>query len=248
MTEAIHQRLDSIRLDFRVNILHACESGSRAWGFASPDSDYDVRFIYIHKRDHYLSIDEPHDVIELPISDLLDINGWELRKALRLFRKSNAPLYEWLQSPIVYQSDPDFIESLRGLMSTYFSPRAMMHHYLSMVNNVMNNDLSGIEVKLKKYFYALRPILASRWIAEYNEVPPMEFAKLRVLLDKDLHTIIDDLLAKKATVDEKFAINPIMEIHRWLDSQLAYCESRIPDASRSSDSEPLNELFRKFIL
>jgi predicted nucleotidyltransferase len=243
----IFEKLKDIEPQFTVSNLFACESGSRAWGFASPDSDYDVRFLYVHKRDYYLSIDEPRDVIELPINDLLDINGWELRKALRLFRKSNAPLYEWLQSPIVYQSDPDFIEALRGLMSTYFSPRSMMHHYLSMASNVMNNDLSGSEVKLKKYFYALRPVLASRWIVEYNEVPPMEFGKLRVLLDKDLHAIIDDLLAKKATVDEKFAISPIMEIHRWLDSQLSYCESRIPDASKSSDSEPLNELFRKFI-
>lgn len=248
MVTKIHLSLREIERIESIKLLYTCESGSRAWGFASPDSDYDVRFLYAHKRNYYLSIDEPRDVIELPINDLLDINGWELRKALRLFRKSNAPLYEWLQSPIVYQSDPDFIAAIRKLMSTYFSPRAMMHHYLSMANNVMSNDLSGSEVRLKKYFYALRPILASRWIAEYNEVPPMEFGKLRVLLDKDLTALIDDLLAKKATVDEKFTIKPIIEIHRWLDSQLAYCESRIPDASRSSDSEPLNELFRKFVL
>src|SRR5690606_11630003 len=160
--------------------------------------------------------------------DLLDINGWELRKTLRLFRKSNGPLYEWLLSPIVYQSNPRFIEELRGLMEVYFSPRAMMHHYLSMANNVVDVDLSGREVKLKKYFYALRPTLASRWIIEYNEVPPMEFGKLRVLLDSDVNSIVDELLSKKATVDERFLIKPVMEIHWWLGNQIEYCESRIP--------------------
>src|SRR5690349_19783163 len=106
MHEEIVGRLGSVEEEFDVRVLYACESGSRAWGFASPDSDYDVRFVYVHKADYYLSIDDQRDVIEVPINDLLDINGWELRKALRLFRKSNAPLYEWLQSPIVYSADP----------------------------------------------------------------------------------------------------------------------------------------------
>src|SRR5688572_12611281 len=164
MKEIIFEKLKSIEHQFDVKILYACESGSRAWGFASPDSDYDVRFIYVHKMDYYLSIDEQRDVIELPINDVLDINGWELRKALRLFRKSNAPLYEWLQSPIVYAADPGFVDGLKSLMSGIFSARAGMHHYLSMAKSVFDSELSGEMVKLKKYFYALRPILAAMWI------------------------------------------------------------------------------------
>ena len=166
MKEIIVSKLNAIEYKSNVRILYACESGSRAWGFASPDSDYDVRFIYVHPREHYLSVDEQRDVIELPINDLLDINGWELRKALRLFKKSNGPLYEWLQSPVVYDQNNEFIDDLKNLMPHYFSPRANMHHYLSMAKTVFESDLAGGEVRLKKYFYALRPILACRWIAD----------------------------------------------------------------------------------
>lgn len=248
MREIILEKLEMLKRQFGIMILYACESGSRAWGFSSPDSDYDVRFIYVHSKDHYLSIDEHRDVIELPIKDLLDINGWELRKALRLFRKSNAPIYEWFQSPIVYESDPSFKSEVQVLMNNYFSSRGMMHHYLSMANNVVDNDLSGPEIKLKKYFYALRPVLASRWIADNKEVPPMEFGKLRELLAPELNIVVDDLLSRKAQVEEKFAVKPIMEIHRWLGNQIEYCEGHIPEALPLQDSEPLNDLFRRYVL
>jgi hypothetical protein len=146
------------------------------------------------------------DVIELPINDELDINGWELRKALRLFRKSNGAVYEWLQSPVVYQADESFLTDIRNEMNTYFSPRAMVHHYLSMAKGVVNNDLDGNEIKLKKYFYVLRPTLACRWIIDRKEVPPMEFGKLRLLLDAGLNEIVDNLLEKKAHADEKSTV------------------------------------------
>ena len=97
------RRLDAVEREEDVRVLYACESGSRAWGFASPDSDYDVRFIYVHRPDWYLSIVDRRDVIERPIVDEYDLSGWELRKTLRLFRKSNPPLIEWLGSPIVYR-------------------------------------------------------------------------------------------------------------------------------------------------
>ncbi len=169
MDSIIKDKLKEMEQAYNVKILYACESGSRAWGFASPDSDYDIRFIYVHPKEYYLSVDEQRDVIELPINDLLDINGWGLRKALRLFRKSNGPLYEWLQSPIVYNQDNEFANDIKNLMPSYFSPRATMHHYLSMAKSVFENDLVGVEVRLKKYFYVLRPILACRWIADRRE-------------------------------------------------------------------------------
>jgi uncharacterized protein len=246
MDQIIKEMLQEIESNHNVKILYACESGSRAWGFASPDSDYDVRFVYVHPKEHYLSIEEQRDVIELPINDLLDINGWELRKALRLFKKSNAPLYEWLQSPIVYLAEQSFASEIQEQMSNYFSPRAMMHHYLSMAKSAMDNDLSGSEVKLKKYFYAVRPILACRWIADCNEVPPMEFGKLRRLLDANLNQVVDDLLVKKSQVGEKFVIKPIAELHAWLKTQIEYCESHVPK-SVSNESNSLNELFRKYV-
>ena len=248
METKIKQSLFEIETKYYVNVVYASESGSRAWGFPSPDSDYDVRFIYVHHKEYYLSVDEQRDVIELPINDLLDINGWELRKALRLFKKSNGPLYEWLQSPIVYAQNNEFIDDLKNLMPHYFSPRAIMHHYLSMSKTVFENELAGGEVRLKKYFYALRPILACRWIADRREVPPMEFGELRVLFANDLNNIVDDLLKQKAVVDEKYVIKPIEQLHSFIKREIEYCEKAVPGlASVNADSDLLNNLFRKYV-
>jgi len=134
MRKRIIQALQGIAETHDVRILYACESGSRAWGFASQDSDYDVRFIYVRKPEWYLSIDLEHkpDVIELPIVDELDVNGWDLRKALQLFRKSTPPLLEWLDSPIVYLENDSAAARLRPLAPTSYSPMACMYHYFKM--------------------------------------------------------------------------------------------------------------------
>ncbi len=89
MERTIKAGLAEIEAQENVRIVYACESGSRAWGFPSSDSDYDVRFIYLHPLEWYLSIEKRRDVIERPITGVLDVNGWDLRKALQLFRKSN---------------------------------------------------------------------------------------------------------------------------------------------------------------
>jgi predicted nucleotidyltransferase len=245
--EIILKKLKAIEHQFDVRILYACESGSRAWGFASPDSDYDVRFVYVHKADYYLSIDDFRDVIEVPINDLLDINGWELRKALRLFRKSNVPLYEWLQSPIVYAEDPSFVGEMKALMSSYFSSRAGMHHYLSMAKGVFESDLSAEMVKLKRYFYALRPVLAAKWIADIKSVPPMDFNSLSVLMPEQISTLVDELLSIKAKVDESFLIERNWEVNTFIDECIRYCETRVPLANNNGDEVELNKLFKRSV-
>jgi len=248
VTEIIIEKLASLEADYNIKILLAIESGSRAWGFPSPDSDYDVRFIYVHPADHYLSIDDQRDVIEVPINDLLDINGWELRKALRLFRKSNGPLYEWLQSPSVYRQHPEFVQDMMKLMPEYFSPRAAMHHYLSMTKGVFENELAGDFVRLKKYFYALRPILACRWIADKRAAPPMEFGSLRVSLGAELQATVDELLKQKAVVDEKYMIKPIKALHDFIQGEIDYCEKSVPVlADSASNVTKLNNLFRAYL-
>ncbi len=247
MKEIILEKLKAIEHQSDVRILYACESGSRAWGFASPDSDYDVRFIYVHKMDHYLSIHDQRDVIELPINDVLDINGWDLRKALRLFRKSNAPLYEWLQSPIIYAADQKFVTEMKSLMPGHFSARAGMHHYLSMTKGVLESELSADMVKLKKYFYALRPILAATWIADMNSVPPMNFESLRKLLPEYLNSIVDELLTIKAKADESFLIKKNASLNEFIKQRIGYCEANVPLANKVEDDAELNNLFKRFI-
>jgi predicted nucleotidyltransferase len=162
--DRIRQRLKRIEAEHGIRLLYACESGSRAWGFPSADSDYDVRFIYVRPRNWYLCLDteRQRDVIEYPIDDLLDINGWDLKTALKLFTKSNPSLIEWLHSPIVYYQETDFLSALRGLLPRYYSTRACFHHYRQMAKGNYRQYLHGDQVRLKKYFYVLRPLLALR--------------------------------------------------------------------------------------
>lgn len=232
-----------------VRILYACESGSRAWGFASPDSDYDARFIYVQERDNYLSIRDRKDVLERPVDAVLDIGGWDVRKALQLFLKTNSTLYEWLQSPIVYKEEGDLARTLRGWMDRYYSRRAGCHHYFSMARNVFEQELQGERVKLKKYFYVLRPLLACSWIAQKGEVPPMEFGILRTqVADAGWQATVDDLLAQKAVSDEKRLIEPVGLLQEWIGENLALVkDAGDAIAAVSHDPGELDILFRKTI-
>ena len=250
MFEIIKEKLSELESQHNIRILYACESGSRAWGFPSPDSDFDVRFIYTRTTNDYLNINEIKDVIDLPVNEVLDIGGWDVKKALKLFLKSNGPLYEWLQSPIVYKSDSGFADELRQLMPKYFSLRAGGNHYLSMALNTVVNDLQDEQVKLKRYFYALRSTLACKWITEKLEVPPMEFEKLRVRVDdQNFQSGLDELLKMKLISDEKTLIKPIALLDKWLDDTLSDCKIALGQVpSNHQHTDELNIIFRKYIL
>ena len=195
----IENELRQIESQEGVSILWACESGSRAWGFESQDSDYDVRFVYLRRPEAYLRASELRDVIEKPISEDLDISGWDLPKALGLFRKSNPPLLEWLQSPIVYRRNREFYKRISPLIPSYFSPIGCMYHYMSMAERGRRSYLDKETIRLKKYFYTLRPILACMWIDQGFGVPPIEFATLlnRLLPNGKLRESIDALIERK---------------------------------------------------
>ena len=204
MQALILEKLDAIEAEHGVQILYACESGSRGWGIASQDSDYDVRFIYCHRRDWYLAVGEPRDVIELPINDVLDINGWDLRKALQLMRKSNPTLLEWLSSPIVYREDAGTMAQFRALVEQSYVPQACLHHYLQMARGNFRDHLKADEIWVKKYFYVLRPVLACLWIEAGFGVAPMPFDALvqRMVTDPHLLSAIAELKRRKMAGDE----------------------------------------------
>ena len=183
--QKIKTRLKEIELEYEIEILYAMESGSRAWGFESTDSDYDVRFIYKHKQEWYLKIKPERYVFEYPIVDEFDYSGWDLKKTLLLLYKSNPVLMEWLISPIVYVKDNNFYESFIELSSHYFNPISSLYHYLNMAKNNFKEFQKHDKVRIKKYFYVLRAILACKWIDEKKEVPPIEFEKLLQLIKKD---------------------------------------------------------------
>jgi uncharacterized protein len=203
MTTKILQKLQEIERDKNVKILYAVESGSRAWGFASPDSDYDIRFIYKHPQEYYVSLWEKPDVIEFMTPDDLDGSGWDIAKALKLLAKSNAPLIEWLFSPVVYFQDDAFILQMQALANDCFSPIATLHHYLGTTKNFMD-VCEQEEVKLKSYFYALRTALAGRWIIEKNSFPPVDFLELLPIAPPAIQEKVKELMAIKANQDEKY--------------------------------------------
>ncbi|WP_085445458.1 nucleotidyltransferase domain-containing protein [Magnetofaba australis] len=256
MRQTILQKLEEIEWTEEVRILYACESGSRAWGFASPDSDWDVRFIYVRPPEWYLSVDveRKRDVIERPITDDLDINGWDLRKALWLMGKSNPGLLEWLASPIVYREDGVTPQRLRALRDECFSPRAAWHHYVSMAHNNLRESLQGETVRLKKYFYVLRPLLAARWVARGMGAPPVLFEDLLsgVLEEQSVRNAIDDLTRRKRQSGELDAEPRIPVLHEFIDTEFAWIEresATLLDAMPADKplAEPLNRAFREII-
>ena len=203
MIEKINNKLKEIAIEKQVEVLFACESGSRAWGFASPDSDYDIRFIYKNKPEYYLSLWEKPDVIEFMTADDLDGSGWDIAKALKLLAKSNAPLIEWLFSPIIYQQNDAFLKQMQVFANDCFSPIASLHHYLGTTKNFME-ICEQENVKLKSYFYALRTALAGKWIIENNSIPPVDFIEMLPISPENIQEKIRELLFIKANQDEKY--------------------------------------------
>lgn len=247
--EEILQRIHRAEEEHDVKVLLAVESGSRAWGFESVNSDYDARFIYVHRRDWYLSVglEEKRDVIEYPIVDDIDLNGWDLRKALRLFWKSNPAFVEWVQSPIIYAEHGCFARRVRELLPTVYSCVSGVHHYRSMAKTNFRGYLRAEQVPLKKYFYVLRPLLAVRWLERYGSAAPIEFAKLLHLIDDqpDLLADIHALLEKKRAAAELGLSAPVRSIDAFIEAELARLEGfNIAQRERSDVLPSLDVVFR----
>lgn len=226
MRANIEKRIARIEQEENVEIILAIESGSRAWGFESTDSDYDVRFIYRHDLKWYLNVLPQRDVIELPIDAIDDYSGWDIRKALFLMNKSNPVLFEWLKSPIIYKKDNVRYEQILKATELYFSPLSSIYHYLHMAKGNFREYLQGDIVKSKKYFYVLRSLLACMWIKDKNESPPMEFEKLLTLITDDiLLERINSLLTRKKSGIEMGNEKAISEIGEFIKNKIEYFEN-----------------------
>jgi len=251
--EDIQNRLEQAEHEHNVKVLYACESGSRAWGFASPDSDYDVRFIYAHNPEWYLSydIERRRDVIEYPIVDEIDIGGWDIRKALYLFTRTNGALLEWLQSPIVYREFGNFASKIRELAPDTHNDLALRYHYSHMARTNAGDRLSTDKVKLKKYFYILRPLLAIKYIEAGLGLPPVRFQKLiEAVAPTSLKKTIYDLIELKKDTPEIGLGEPIPVLNDFIFSELNRHDGVLSGQGRpiidDKDlvSNKLNEIFR----
>ena len=251
MFEEIKKELARLESQHEIKILLAVESGSRAWGFASADSDWDVRYVYIHRLEWYLKIDGLKDSQEEILPNDLDLSGWELKKALKLFRKSNPPMLEWLRSPIIYLEQFSTTEKLREMSKTYFNPKSCMYHYLSMAKGNFKEFLQRDLVRTKKYFYVLRPVLACDWIKQTNSFPPMEFEKLvdSQITDAKIRKEIDELLKRKIAGDELKEEPKIEILNEFLAQKIEFYGDYVNEIKPNDKPQTilLDELFKETI-
>lgn len=245
----IEEKLAEIEEKENVRVLYAVESGSRAWGVESPDSDYDVRFVYVRPGNDYLSLQEKRDVIEWQLDEVLDINGWDLKKTLVQFHKGNATLFEWANSPIVYKTTNEWKEIYESCRQ-YFSEKTALYHYYGTANSTFKQYLQDDEVKYKKYIYALRPLLACKFIEEHHSIPPVRFEELlKQILPKELSAEINEMLMIKAQSDEKDLKPKMPVIQKYIEDEIArYGQlSKCMEDDRTADWDMLNKVFLKIL-
>jgi uncharacterized protein len=250
VTSEILAALESIEAEAKVRVLLAVESGSRAWGFPSPDSDYDVRFIYVHELSWYLTVFESRDVIENMLPGDLDVSGWELRKGLRLFSKCNLALNEWLGSPVLYREVSDFRRELCSLIPMFFNPTRATHHYKSMAKQALSALTTENKISIKKFLYASRALLACRWIRQHRSQPPTEFqALVDEVASVDERIYFADLVARKSETPEKGEIVLEQSGREAITTELENYErdATSPDASPKNSLQQLDTILRRWV-
>ncbi|HKP25170.1 MAG TPA: nucleotidyltransferase domain-containing protein [Dongiaceae bacterium] len=248
----VQRRLDAIEREQHCRILFAVESGSRAWGFPSPDSGYDVRFVYARPADWYLSVYPGRDVIEAPIEDEMDVNGWDLRKVLHLVLKPNAVISEWMESPIVYRRDAAALRQLRAFADHMLNPRALAYHYLHLARRQVAAKLSRDRIALKRYFYAQRPALTLRFLRLQNgRRPPMHLQALLDATDLPAATIriVERQVAAKSRTREMGSGPRIPALDRLIAAEIAAAAGSATEmpGRPPSDLEAADRLFRRLI-
>ncbi|MEO0790631.1 MAG: nucleotidyltransferase domain-containing protein [Bacteroidota bacterium] len=249
--DKILEYLKGIEEKSNVRILYACESGSRAWGFPSPDSDFDIRFIYVHSVDWYLSIDERKDAMDYMFENGdIDLSGWELRKALRLLKGSNMSLLEWPKSPIVYRANTQFLTDVQFLGEQFYSRIKGLHHYLSLARKMTESLVAERSFKLKKMLYALRAATNCRWILDRSDPPPVEFKDTYsdLGLSSELTERIDELIEFKQTKNESYLHTGEQLLVKYILDCIDLADTGgrlLPSAN--GKVEDLNRVLRKYI-
>lgn len=249
----IQSQLTDVEREFGVRFLFAIESGSRAWGFPSPDSDYDVRFVYAHTPDWYLKISPGRDVIERPLVDDWDMNGWDVKKAIGLLLKPNPVVLEWLSSPIRYRWDTTACKKLSEFAKRHVQPNACLPHYIHLAKRQWDRSIAHEKtVNLKKYFYVLRPILAIRWVRMNPMVlPPMNFQDLVTGTDipSNLQPLIAELLEAKAKASEIGKGDRIPDIDQLILSEFEKAQPNLHDKFplKKTTHDDADQLFRDLI-
>lgn len=249
-----HQIVEKLRLveaEHQVKIPLAVESGSRAWGFASPDSDYDCRFVYVRPKDFYLSVFDQKDTVDYQPDAVFDLSGWDLKKFIQHLVKSNAVMLEWLQSNVIYKKDAAVAERLWELGKVFFNPVAVSWHYLSMAKNKLEDVCSSEKSKIKRYFYILRPLACVRFIRERGEVPYMEYRQNleAINVPDDIREEIARLLELKEQAKEAQLITRNRLLTDYFAREMSEAESWLSGAKHVRNPEywRADQCFREII-
>ena len=246
--EQILIKLEEIESKYDIRILLAVESGSRAWGFASSDSDYDVRFIYVHKLNWYLSLQKERDVIEeLDPNGVMDISGWDLKKALTMMGKGNCSFIEWLESPIVYCCDKTFVDKINGIKNLYFRNISVVNHYYHMAMNHDRRYLNKRGWELKRFMYHIRGLLAASWAMEKGTYPPVPFCELvkAMVDDTTIQNELRELVRLKSQskeYDNCIVNEKLVQYARGIAQDISDGISRL-QYDKPTDMNYLNNLF-----
>ncbi|MEO1259791.1 MAG: nucleotidyltransferase domain-containing protein [Bacteroidota bacterium] len=250
MKNKIQAFLSQIEKEKNIQILYANESGSRAWGFPSPDSDYDIRFIYRRERDWYLSVNEGKDQMTVMPNKLLDGSGWDFRKYLRLLHSSNATCFDWLNSPIIYREEKLFSEPVRELTKKYFQPKKVMFHFLGIAKGMLQREFLTDRVRIKKYFYVLRPVLTAVYIAKHKKAAPVDFHELLPLVksNESVYQEITDLLKQKEKAMEGDLVKRVKILDEFVAQEMARCEAIARSLPKQQMSwNDINLFYRKIL-
>jgi len=246
----IREIISRIEKAENVRVLFAAESGSRSWGVESPDSDYDVRFVYVRPLREYMRLEDRSDVIEWQLDEIYDVNGWDLDKTLKQFHKGNATLFEWANSSVIYKTTEQW-DNIYCSATKYFSEKAALNHYCGTAKSTFHKYLQGENVRYKKYIYALRPLLACEYIRNNHKIPPVHFDKLMEQeIDPLVRSAVADMLNIKANSNEG-DLNPhIPVISDYIRTMIAFYDEVISNMSddRNPDWDTLNRVFAENVL
>ena len=254
ISSTILSHLEDIEHQYDVRVLLAVESGSRARGLFSDESDWDVRFVYVNKLDWYLNVNEGRDVIEEMFDDNIDMVGWELRKTLRLFQKSNPSLMEWLHSPVIYRADEEFLSRMRAMEPVYFNPIKTMYHYESLYIKHDKRYLQDSANPLKRFLHYLRGILSCRWLEQHKTMPPVLFSELvqSTVDDAVIRQKIGNLIALKRQSKENDNKEVDAELVDYARGLAEHFEQTIPDfrpeLNHAGDSSDLDGLLKEMVM
>jgi len=249
--KSILDKLHHIDQTHEVKILLAIESGSRGWGFAAENADYDCRFIYVHKPKRYLSVLEFDEFIEHELNETYDIKGYDLKRVLKYIMKSQATINEWLSSNMVYIKNELIVARLNELATDFFNPISVSHHYLSLARKMLVEITEAAEAKIKKYFYILRPIANLNYIHQYRKMPYMEYDKTLDATNPpyDIFAAIRELREKKVSSLEHDKIPQHTLLINYFNSEISRFESILKEMKyeKNTNYDAIDEAFMLII-